>query len=222
MSAPSLTFLVDVDNTLLDNDQVKSLLEDEIARLFPPPRAARFWELYEDVRLERDVIDFDATLARFRAEAPADPNNARLADRLETFPFERCVYPGALEALRHLASLGTTVVLSDGDAVYQPRKIARSGIAAAVDGNVLVYTHKERHLEEVERRFPADRYVGVDDKARLLAAMKATWGQRVTTVHVRQGHYAREPHDRDVPRADLEIGRIDELARLGRDDFLRA
>lgn len=185
-------FLIDVDNTLLDNDRAKADVARAIRELVGPDRAARFWSLYEEVRDECGVVDYPETLRRFRR---AFPEESRLTDVDRTVldvAFERYLYPRALDVIAHLWRFGEPAILSDGDRVYQPMKIERSGVLLAVRGNVLVYEHKEDHLAEVQRRFPAAHYVHIDDKAALLARTKASLGDRVTTVHVRQGHYATE------------------------------
>jgi FMN phosphatase YigB (HAD superfamily) len=205
-------FLLDVDNTLVDNDQVKKDIARAIASLVSADRASRFWSLYEEVREEADVVDFPETLRRFRRTFP-DEQRAEDVDRtVLDVPFERYLYPRAMEVIARLWTLSDVAILSDGDRVYQPAKIARAGLLLATRGNVLVYEHKEDHLAEVERRFPARHYVHVDDKASLLARTRAGLGARATTVHVRQGHYASETPPGPPP--DVEIDRIAELLLL--------
>ncbi len=214
-------FLVDVDNTLLDNDRAKADVARAIGELVGPDRASRFWSLYEDVRDECGVVDYPETLRRFHR---AFPEQSRLTDvdrAVLGVPFERYLYPRALEVIARLWRNGEPAILSDGDRVYQPMKIARSGLLLAVRGNVLVYEHKEDHLAEVQRRFPAERYVHIDDKAALLARTKASLGDRVTTIHVRQGRYATE--DPRGARPDIVVERIVDvltipLTRLLRDE----
>lgn len=185
-------FLIDVDNTLLDNDRLKADVARAINDLVGPDRASRFWSLYEEVRDECGVVDYPETLRRFRRAFP-DADRLDEVDRaVLDVPFVRYLYPRALDVIAHLWRLGEPVILSDGDRVYQPMKIERAGLLLAVRGNVLVYEHKEDHLAEVQRRFPAAHYVHIDDKAALLARTRATLGDRVTTVHVRQGHYGAE------------------------------
>lgn len=199
-------FLIDVDNTLLDNDRAKADVARAIRELVGPDRAARFWSLYEEVRDEYGVVDYPETLRRFRR---AFPEESRLTDVDRTVlgvAFERYLYPRALDVIAHLWRLGEPAILSDGDRVYQPMKIERSGVLLAVRGNVLVYEHKEDHLAEVQRRFPAAHYVHIDDKAALLARTRASLGDRVTTVHVRQGHYATEGASSAPP--DVVVERI--------------
>jgi FMN phosphatase YigB (HAD superfamily) len=199
-------FLLDVDNTLLDNDRAKADLARAISQLVGPDRSARFWLLYEGVRNDFGVVDYPETLRRFRR---AFREESRLADvdrAVLDVPYERYLYPRAQDVIALLWQRGEPAILSDGDGVYQPMKIARAGLLLAVRGNVLVYQHKEDHLAEVQRRFPAERYAHIDDRASLLARTKATLGDRVTTVHVRQGHYATEPPSGAPP--DIVVERI--------------
>ena len=208
-----LVYLLDVDNTLLDNDRFKSDLEREIARLVPRERAGHFWELYEEVRgASGGVVDFPETLRQFRRRFPDEPHGEDVDRAVLGVPFRRYLFPGALDLIARLWAAAEPAILSDGDRVYQPMKIERAGLLLAVRGNVLVYEHKEDHLAEVLRRFPADAYVHVDDKAALLARTKLALGTRVTTVHVRQGHYASEPPDGPPP--DVVVDRIANVASL--------
>jgi FMN phosphatase YigB (HAD superfamily) len=205
-------FLLDVDNTLVDNDQVKKDLERAIAGLVSASRASRFWSLYEEVREEAGVVDFPETLRRFRRAFPDQPRAEDVDRAVLDVPFDRYLYPRAMDVIARLWTLGDVAILSDGDRVYQPAKIARAGLLLATRGNVLVYEHKEDHLAEVERRFPARHYVHVDDKASLLARTKTVLGARATTIHVRQGHYASETQSGPAP--DVEIDRIADLLTL--------
>jgi FMN phosphatase YigB (HAD superfamily) len=201
-----------VDNTLVDNDRVKKDIERAIASLVGADRAARFWSLYEEVRDLGNVVDFPETLRRFRRTFPGEPRLEEVDRAVLGVSFESYLYPHALEVIARLWTLGDVVILSDGDRVYQPAKIDRAGLLLAARGNVLVYEHKEDHLAEVQRRFPADRYVHVDDKAALLAQTKLALGRRATTVHVRQGHYASEAPSGPPP--DIAVDRIADLLRL--------
>jgi FMN phosphatase YigB (HAD superfamily) len=203
-----LVFFLDVDNTLLDNDALKTHYQRELGRIAGEYGARRFWEIYEEIRAASDVIDYPATLARFLDERPG-LSAASLEPVIMDAPFTRYVYPGALALIQRIWDTGEPVILSDGDPVYQPRKIERAGLAAAARGNVLVYAHKQDHLDEILSRFPADHYVQVDDKASLLATTKRRLDGRVTTVHVRQGHYAVDPPQ--GPSPDLTIERIADL-----------
>jgi len=218
----SLAFLLDVDNTLIDNDRVKADLEAEIERLVGGVRAHDFWLSYEEVRRERDYVDFPYALARFRMAFPEEPNFPQLAARVLFYPYESCLYPGAREAVSHLRSVGTVAILSDGDPVFQPAKIARAGLADAVGGKVLVFAHKEEHLEEVQRRIGAQRLVLVDDKPRILAAAKARLGEHLTTLHVCQGKYSHAAEHEAYPRADIEVEAIADLLGLSAHDFVEA
>jgi FMN phosphatase YigB (HAD superfamily) len=207
----SCVFLIDVDNTLFDNDRFKEDLDSRI-RTAVPAQADRFWRIYEEVRRDTGVVDYSETVRRLGSEV-RDADFGRLLERvLNEMPFASYVYPEVPAVLARLWSLGTVAILSDGDAVYQPLKIERSGLAALARGNVLVYPHKERHLDEVTARFAASHYTQIDDKAPLLAVTKRRLGDRATTVHVRQGHYAAETSDGFVP--DVIVERIGELVRV--------
>lgn len=216
-----LAFLLDVDNTLIDNDAVKRELDAEIERLVGAERSRSFWSSYEEVRRERDFVDFPRTLERFRAAFPGEPRFPLLAALVLCYPYETSRYPGALEAVLHLKTLGRVVIVSDGDPVFQPAKIARAGFAEAVD-EVIVTVHKERDLDALVRRIKAARYVLVDDKPRILAAAKRELGERLTTLHVCQGRYAHAAEHHDYPAADIEVDRIADVLRLGADDFRAA
>jgi FMN phosphatase YigB (HAD superfamily) len=207
-----IVFLVDVDNTLLDNDGIQQDLKDHLERAFGRASRERYWTILEDLFAELGYRDYLGALQRYRAECPREIELLSMSSFLLDYPFGDRLYPGALEVLKRLRGLGPTVILSDGDVVFQPRKVARAGLSAAVDGHVLIYIHKEEALDDVERRYPADHYVLVDDKLRILAAVKQFWGERVTTVFPRQGIFA---HDPDVisayPPADVTIERIADL-----------
>jgi FMN phosphatase YigB (HAD superfamily) len=205
-------YLLDVDNTLLDNDEVEQALRRHIQEAFGVERQERYWHLFEQLRSELGYADYLGALQRYRIENPRDPQLLNISLFLVNYPFERHLYPGALDLVAYLRRLGSVVILSDGDVVFQPRKVERSGLWDAVSGQVLIYIHKEQMLDDVERRHPADRYVLVDDKIRILAAVKQSWGGRVTTVFVRQGHYALDPAlVARYPAADKTIDRIAEL-----------
>lgn len=214
-----LVFLFDVDNTLLDNDRVKGDLGEHIEALVGPDRAARFWELYEEVRHDRDFVDFPVTLERYAAEFPNAPRYPHLCALILDYPFQRVLFPGALETLDHLGTLGLTAILSDGDPVYQPAKIARSGLADAVQDHVLIYPHKEQKLAEVLARFPGEHYILVDDKPTILGSVKAILGERVTTVLVLQGKYAHQ-NQPDVLPPDLVVDHIADLRAFGASRFV--
>jgi FMN phosphatase YigB (HAD superfamily) len=211
-----IAFLLDVDNTLIDNDIVKADLEERILRFAGREYAPAFWAEYEAVRDELDYVDVPLTLARFRAARPQVERFAELAAAVLFYPYENCLYESSMDVLAHLRAMGTVAIVSDGDPVFQPAKIARAGLAAAVDDRVLVYVHKEQRLDDVIRQVPADLYVLVDDKPRILVAVKAALGERVVTVHVRQGKYAGETEE---IHSDIDVGSIGEVLDLGREDF---
>jgi FMN phosphatase YigB (HAD superfamily) len=213
-----LVCLFDVDNTLLDNDRVtadlKRFLEGEVG----PDRSRHYWEIFEALRNELGYADYLGALQRYRHEYPRDPHVLHLSPYLVDYPFANRLYPESLDVLDRLKGWAGVVILSDGDVVFQPRKVERSGLASAVDGNVLIYVHKERELDDVEARFPADHYVVVDDKLRILSAVKQVWGDRVTTVFPKQGHYAFDPVIlATYPPADLTLERIGDLMRVDRE-----
>jgi FMN phosphatase YigB (HAD superfamily) len=213
MAASNTVFLFDVDNTLLDNDAVQEDLSAHLEREFGSESRDRYWAIFEELRGELGYADYLGALQRYRLENLDEPHVMRISSFLIDYPFAQRLYPGALAALERCGRLGRTVLLSDGDVVFQPRKVQRSGLWEAVGGRVLIYLHKEEMLPAVERRYPAQRYVMVDDKLRILAAMKRLWAATLTTIFVRQGHYA---HDRQAlgayPPADLALDRIGELA----------
>ena len=210
--ANDTVFLLDVDNTLLDNDSVTADLKKHLVDNFGEERARRYWELFEHLRAELGYADYLGALQRYRVENPRDTGLLEASLFLLHYPFANRVYPGALDAINALERRGRVAILSDGDVVFQPRKIERSGIWGAVEGNVLIYIHKEQMLDDVARRYPARHYVMVDDKVRILAAMKKVWGDRLTTVFVRQGHYALDTASvAKYPLADIAIERIGDL-----------
>src|SRR4029450_12568124 len=177
-----VVFLVDVDNTLLDNDGIQQDLKDHLERAFGIASRERYWTILEDLFAELGYRDYIGALQRYRVEHPRDVELLTMSSFLLDYPFADRLFPAALEVLKRLRSLGPTVILSDGDVVFQPRKMARAGLSDAVDGRVLIYIHKEEALDDVERRYPAEHYVVVDDKLRILEAVKRSWGERVTTV----------------------------------------
>jgi FMN phosphatase YigB (HAD superfamily) len=216
-----MVFLLDIDNTLLDNDQVQADLDAHIAKLFGAEAAKSYWSIYETLRDELGYADYLGAIQRFRLECDDEVRAQDLAAWLLNYPFGERLYPGALDAIAHLSRFGECVVLSDGDVVLQPRKIVASGIARAVQGRVLIYVHKERMLEDVARRFPARHYVMVEDKLRVLDGMKRRWRGRLTTVFVRQGHYANDPAAcKEYPSAQIELGGIRELCELDAGAFV--
>jgi FMN phosphatase YigB (HAD superfamily) len=212
MSAEADTvFLFDVDNTLLNNDRVQDDLRQELQRAHGDTACERYWAIFEQLRAELGYADYLGALERLRIERLHDPALLPTANWLIDYPFADRLYPDALKVIEHVRQWGRAVVLSDGDAVFQPRKIARSGLWEAFSGNVLIYVHKENELADVERWHPAAHYVLIDDKARILAAVKAIWGDRVTTVFPKQGHYALQEPPRDGRSVDLAVDRIGDL-----------
>lgn len=212
MESPTVVFLLDVDNTLLDNDWItadlKQYLEGEVGHA----REQLYWTIFEQLRTELGYADYLGALQRYRMEHPRDPHLLTVSRFLLDYPFADRLFPGTLDVIKHLKQWGKVAILSDGDVVFQPRKIERSGLFKVVDENVLIYIHKEQEMDDVERRYPADHYVLVDDKLRILTAIKTRWRSRVTTVFPRQGHYARDPQAlASFPPADVTIEHIDNL-----------
>jgi FMN phosphatase YigB (HAD superfamily) len=207
-----IVFLFDVDNTLLDNDGVTADLKRHLEREVGREGAQWYWGLFEQLRSELGYADYLGALQRYRSERPHDPHLLTVSRFLIDYPFADRLFPNALGVLEQVKQSGAAVILSDGDVVFQPRKVERSGLFEAVNGHVLIYVHKEQELANVQDRYPADHYVMVDDKLRILAAVKKTWGRQVTTIFVRQGHYALDPKILAAyPAADLSIERIGDL-----------
>jgi FMN phosphatase YigB (HAD superfamily) len=205
-------FLFDVDNTLLDNDAVQNDLSAHLEREVGLASRNRYWEIFEQIRAELGYADYLGALQRYRLEHQDDQQLLGISSFLLDYPFVERLYPGALAALAYCRTAGPTVILSDGDVVFQPRKVQRAGLWEAVEGRVLIYLHKEQMLPAIEQRYPADHYVMIDDKLRILAAMKQVWGQRLTTVFPRQGHYAHDPREIAAwPPADVSLAGIGEL-----------
>lgn len=205
-------FLFDVDNTLLDNDRVtkdlREFLENEIGK----ERNARYWEIFEEMRSELGYADYLGSLQRYRVEHPYDTHVLAVSTYLINYPFANRLFPNSLDVLDRFKKIGKVVILTDGDVVFQPRKVERSGLFEAVDKNILIYIHKEAELHDVERRYPAQHYVLVDDKIRILTAIKKVWGKRVTTVFPKQGHYAFDEKEvAKYPPADISVDRIGDL-----------
>jgi FMN phosphatase YigB (HAD superfamily) len=218
-----LVFLFDVDNTLLDNDRLQNDLFRQLAREFGSRARNRYVAIFEELRSELGYADYLGALEHYRLEKLHDPRLLRIANWLVDYPFTARLYPGALDVLRRLKRWGRVVILSDGDAVFQPRKIEGAGLWKALDGHVLIFIHKEKELACVERFYPAKHYVMVDDKLRILQAIKDTWKDRVTTVFPRQGHYAKDKKALAEYRpADISIRRIADLLELERSAFLAA
>src|SRR5438270_816502 len=207
-----IVFLVDVDNTLVDNDHIAADLRRHLEREVGRERQERYWAIFEELRSELGYADYLGALQRYRVEHPRDPHVLTVSAFMVDYPFANRLYPNALDVLERFRTWGPTVILSDGDAVFQPRKIERSGLHEAVDGDVLIYIHKERELDDVEQRYPGHHYLLIDDKRRILTAVKRVWEGRVTTVFVRQGHYAHDPEAvATQPPADLTVERIGDL-----------
>ncbi len=218
-----VVFLFDVDNTLLDNDRITADLKRHLEREVGHERQQRYWMLFEQLRTELGYADYLGALQRYRAEYPRDPHLLTVSHFLVNYPFANRLFPEALDAIEHVKQWGLAVILSDGDVVFQPRKVERSGLFEAVDGHVLIYVHKEQELDDVEQRYPAEHYVLIDDKLRILTAVKKIWGTRVTTVFPRQGHYAHDPEIlSSCPPADVSLARIGELLNYDRDALLEA
>ncbi|MBV9279054.1 MAG: HAD family hydrolase [Chloroflexi bacterium] len=218
VASPSLVFLLDVDNTLLDNDRLKEDLQRTIEERIGQERARRFWEVYEDVRQDEDFVDYPETVRRMVVEYRDPGLGEQLQAILDAVPFTSYLYPHVMEAIAHLNTMGTAVILSDGDSVFQPQKIKKSGLEAAVEGRVLIFVHKELELPTVFERYPADHYVVVDDKARIIAALERECPTRFTTVLVLQGKYAH-PEDFD-PKPDLVVPHVGDLRTFPKDRFL--
>ena len=217
MTAPAdVVFLLDCDNTLLDNDLVQDDLREHLAREFGPASRDRYWAIFDQLRGELGYADYLGALQRYRLGDLSDTRLLLMSSFLVDYPFASRLYPGALDVIRHLRTWGLTVILSDGDVVFQPRKIQRSGLWEAVEGRVLIYVHKERMLDAVAALYPARHYVLIDDKLRILTMIKNVWRDRVTTVFPRQGHYALDPHNLTAyPAADLTVERIGDLTACG-------
>jgi FMN phosphatase YigB (HAD superfamily) len=213
-------FLLDVDNTLLDNDRFAADLGERLEQAFGPSERARYWAIFGRLREQLGLADYLGTLQAFRTGLDDHPELLAMSEFLLEYPFAARLFPGSLEAVAHLSEVGRPVVLSDGDIVFQPRKIQRSGVWDAVDGRVMIYLHKERVLDHMQERFPADHYVMVDDKPNLLAAMKSVLRSKLTTVFVRQGHYALAPEANSVaPSPDMTIEAIGDLIHHHLSDF---
>ena len=223
MSKPlGVVFLFDVDNTLIDNDRVQADLREHLEQTYGVAARDRYWEILEKLRDDLGYVDYLGALERFRIETIHRPDVLRMSSWLVDYPFADRLYPDALEAVKYVQQWGTAVILSDGDAVFQPRKVERSGLWRAFDNRILIYVHKEQELNDVERFYPADHYVLIDDKLRILAAVKKIWGERVTTVFAQQGHYAHDPKILgEFPPADIDLARIGDLVTYDLSAFQR-
>jgi FMN phosphatase YigB (HAD superfamily) len=221
---PTLIFLLDVDNTLINNDQVKEDLNAHLQVELGPKLTAHFWEIYEQARQERGVVDIPLSLQRLREETPLSELDEQtflhVKSIFDNYPFFYALYPHTLETLHHLRTMGLTVIVSDGDQFFQPEKIYRSDLAETVEGRVLIFTHKQQHLEEILQKYPADHYVMIDDKPDILVDSKAIMGKRLTTVFVKQGHYAKSVPDNFTP--DISVLHIGDLRNFTKEQFLKA
>jgi FMN phosphatase YigB (HAD superfamily) len=220
MTPHPVVFLIDVDNTLLDNDRVQEDLKDHLECAYGHVARERYWRILEDLFTELGYRDYLGALQRYRSEHPREVELLAMSSFLIDYPFADRLFPAAIEVLEQLVGFGPTVILSDGDVVFQPHKVERAGLADAVGGRVLIYFHKEEALDDVERRYPADHYVIVDDKRRILAAAKQFWGERVTTVFARQGSYAQ--HDPTIGGFATPDRTIDHIADLLDGDLIRS
>ncbi len=215
--------LLDVDNTLLDNDHIVRDFMGHLERTFGPERAERCFAIFRQLRDELGYADYLGTLQRYRIEYPRDPHLLTVSNYFVDYPFANRLYPNSIDAVEHVKKWGPVVLLTDGDVVFQPRKVQRSGLYEAVEGNVLIYIHKEQNLDHVEQVYPADHYILVDDKLRILTAVKRVWSNRVTTVFVRQGYYALDPQVVAThPPADFSIDRIGQLLDYDLQTLLKA
>jgi FMN phosphatase YigB (HAD superfamily) len=220
-SPTHVTFLFDVDNTLLDNDRVAADLQRHLASEVGAEGAQEYWRIFEQLRTEVGYADYLSALQRYRAKHPRAQQLLCMSDFLINYPFAERLFLDALKAIEHVQQWGPAVILSDGDVVFQPLKISRSGLGNAVSGRVLIYVHKEQEFDDVERRYPAEHYMLADDKLRILATAKKFWGSRVTTIFVRQGHYATDPKIlASYPPADISIRHIGDLLQYSLPELL--
>ena len=218
----TIVFLFDVDNTLIDNDRVQAHLSEHLEQTYGSPARDRYCDLFEELRSELGYADYLGALERYRMEDLHRPELLRMSNWLVDYPFAERLYPRALDAVKHVQQWGTVVILSDGDAVFQPRKVERSGLWHLFDNRVLIYIHKEQELNDVGRLYPADHYVLIDDKLRILAAVKKIWGDNVTTVFPKQGHYALDSKAlAEYPPADIELANIGDLLNYDLSAFLQ-
>ena len=218
----TVVFLFDVDNTLIDNDRVQADLSEHLEQSYGAATRDRYWEIFEQLRSELGYADYLGALERYRMEDLHRPELLRMSNWLVDYPFADRLYPRALDAVRHVQQWGTVVILSDGDAVFQPRKVERSGLWHLFENRVLIYIHKEQELDDVGRLYPADHYGLIDDKLRILSAVKKFWGDDVTTVFPKQGHYALDSKAlAEYPPADIELANIGDLLNYDLSSFLK-
>jgi len=218
---PSIVTFFDVDNTLLDNDRVVADLMRHMDRELGHERQQEYWEIFEELRGELGYADYLGALQRYREQYPCDPQVLTVSSFLVNYPFANRLFPESLDVVERAKTWGSAAILSDGDVVFQPRKIERSGLMEIVEGNILIYIHKEEALDDVERRFPAERYIVVDDKLWLLHAIKAYWGSRVTTVWPKQGHYVTDARVHALPEPDVTLDRIGDMLSWRLDELLQ-
>ncbi len=215
MASTKTAFLFDVDNTLVDNDRVQAELMRQLEHDVGPDSNRQYWTIFEELRAELGYADYLGALQRYRVRNPRDFRILTVSDFLINYPFANRLYPNSLDVVAACGNLGAIAIVSDGDVVFQPLKVHRSGLHEAFAGNVLIYIHKERELDDIAARYPADHYVFIDDKVRILAAVKKTWGARVTTVFPRQGHYALDQREvAKYPAPDVTIERIGAMLEL--------
>jgi FMN phosphatase YigB (HAD superfamily) len=220
---PDTVFLFDIDNTLLDNDRIQQDLREHLTKKVGPECSQTYWDILEELRAELGYVDYLGSLQRYRMAHPRDPHILRVSRYLIEYPFANRLYPGALDAVAYAQKLGQAAILSDGDAVFQPWKAERSGLRQAFHRNVLIYIHKEDMLDDVTTRFPADHYVMIDDKLRILEAIKKIWQDRVTTVFVDQGHYAKDPENlARYSHGDVQISHIGALVDVPKEKLIPA
>lgn len=217
---PGSVFLIDVDNTLLDTDHITAELKRHLVTRVGEDNALVYWAIFEELRQELGYADYLGALQRFRTEHPHLRGLMTISRFLINYPFANRLFPGSLDVIEHLGQWGKPVIFSDGDVVFQPRKVECSGLYDAVERRAMIYVHKETELAHLESVFPATHYVVIDDKLRILSAIKEIWRNRVTTVFVKQGHYATDPGIRIYPNADLSVNRIGELMNFRREDFI--
>jgi len=223
MANDQIVFLFDVDNTLLDNDRVVADLMRHLERAVGNERQQRYWSYFENLRTELGYADYLGALQRYRIEYPRDFRILTVSHYLINYPFANRLFPGSLDAVEHCQQFGRTAIVSDGDVVFQPLKVEHSSLAETFGGNVLIYIHKEDELDDIATHFPADHYVLIDDKLRILSAVKKAWGARVTTVFPRQGHYALDQKEvAKYPSPDITIERIGTLGSYDLEALLRA
>ena len=222
-STTRVTFLFDVDNTLVDNDKVAADLQRHLVSEIGAEGAQEYWGIFEQLRTELGYADYLGALQRYRAQHPRAPNLLCVSDFFINYPFAERLFPDAIKVIEHVQQWGPAIILSDGDVIFQPLKVGRSGLAKAVSGRVLIYVHKEQELDDVDQRYAAEHYLLIDDKLRILAAVKKLWGARVTTIFVRQGHYAADPKIlASYPAADISIEHIGDLLQYRLSELLNA